>query len=120
MRRLRKAKIIATLGPATSSYEEIKALFEAGADVFRLNFSHGTHQDHKARFDIIRTLEKEVRRPTGILMDLQGPKLRVGKIQGGEVRLERGAPFRLDLGTQEGDERRAPLPHPEIFEALAP
>ena len=78
MRRQRKAKIIATLGPASSSYETIKALFMAGADVFRLNFSHGEHADQEERYKIIRTIEQELKRPIGVLLDLQGPKLRIG------------------------------------------
>ena len=78
MRRQRKAKIIATLGPASSDYDNIKNLFLAGADVFRLNFSHGEHKDHAERYHIIRKIEQELNRPIGILLDLQGPKLRIG------------------------------------------
>jgi pyruvate kinase len=78
MRRHRNAKIIATLGPASSSPEIVRSLFDAGADVFRLNFSHGTHEDHKKRHNIIRSIERDVGRPIGVLVDLQGPKLRVG------------------------------------------
>lgn len=78
MRRQRKAKIIATLGPASSDYEQIKALFIAGADVFRLNFSHGEHESHAENYKIIRRIEQEFKRPIGILLDLQGPKLRIG------------------------------------------
>ncbi|MEW5728831.1 MAG: pyruvate kinase [Pseudomonadota bacterium] len=118
MRRTRNAKIIATLGPATSTPQAIEGLFISGADVFRLNFSHGSHADHKVRYDIIRELEKKTRRPIGVLADLQGPKLRVGNFQGGKVRLEAGNPFRLDLSTELGSKERAPLPHPEVFAAL--
>src|SRR5881628_1258844 len=78
MRRLRSAKIVATLGPASSTPERIRALFEAGVDVFRLNFSHGSHLDHSIRFDAIRAVESATGRPIGILADLQGPKLRLG------------------------------------------
>ena len=78
MRRFRNGKIVATLGPATSEAAEIASLFEAGADVFRLNFSHGIHEDHAARIRIIRELERRVKRPIGIIADLQGPKLRIG------------------------------------------
>ncbi|MDJ0609559.1 MAG: pyruvate kinase [Kiloniellales bacterium] len=120
MRRQRKAKIIATLGPATSDASAIKALFEAGADVFRLNFSHGERADHEARVASIRALEKEAGRPIGIVLDLQGPKLRIGKIDGGETDLVAGQPFRFDLEMLQGDRLRAPLPHPEIFAALEP
>jgi pyruvate kinase len=118
MRRKRKAKIIATLGPASSSYERIRALFEAGADLFRLNFSHGSQEDHKIRHGHIRRLEEELGRPIGVLLDLQGPKLRIGRLQGGSIRLEPGSRFRLDLSDEVGDGTRAPLPHPEIFAAL--
>lgn len=118
MRRMRNAKIIATLGPGTSSEEMINALFEAGADVFRLNFSHGEHDDHKRRYDIIRAMEDKFHRSVGILLDLQGPKLRVGEFKDGKVKLEQGNRFRLDLSDEPGDEKRAPLHHPEIFQAL--
>ncbi len=115
---MRNAKIIATLGPGSSSEEMINALFEAGADVFRLNFSHGGHDDHKRRYDIIRAMEDKYHRSVGILLDLQGPKLRVGQFQGGRAKLEAGNRFRLDLNEESGDENRVPLHHPEIFEAL--
>ncbi len=120
MPRHRKAKIIATMGPASSNPTIVRALFDAGVDVFRLNFSHGTHDDHRKNVETIRALERETTHPIGILMDLQGPKLRVGKIAGDSVELTAGAPFRLDLDETPGDARRAPLPHPEIFEALMP
>ena len=119
MRRNRKAKIVATLGPGTSSPERIRALFEAGVDTFRLNFSHGAHADHAQRVKSIRALEKRTGRPIGIMVDLQGPKLRVGKFVDGKAMLEAGKPFRLDLVDKPGDARRATLPHPEIFAALA-
>ncbi len=120
MRRNRNAKIIATLGPSSSTEEVIGALFEAGADVFRLNFSHGTQEDHKHRLDIIRGLEKKFGRPIGILLDLQGPKLRVGSFKGGKVEVTAGQRYRFDLDKAHGDAKRAPLPHPEIFKALKP
>ena len=82
MRRQRRARILATIGPASSTPERIRELFEAGADVFRLNFSHGTQADHAERLQTIRDLEKETGRSVGVLMDLQGPKLRVGQIEG--------------------------------------
>lgn len=119
MRRQRKAKILATLGPASSSKEMIRELFRAGADVFRLNFSHGSHDDHRERYDTIREIEAELERPIGILADMQGPKLRVGNIKGGEVTLKAGQSFRLDLDETAGDDKRAPLPHPEIFAAIS-
>jgi len=119
MRRQRKAKILATLGPASSSKEMIRDLFRAGADVFRLNFSHGSHDDHRERYDTIRAVEAELERPIGIMADMQGPKLRVGNLKGGEVILKAGQPYRLDLDEAVGDDKRAPLPHPEIFAALS-
>ena len=78
MRRRRQAKIVATLGPASNTPEMIRSLFEAGADVFRLNFSHGSHDDHQARYDTIRQIEAETGRPIAIMADMQGPKLRIG------------------------------------------
>jgi pyruvate kinase len=120
VRRTRNAKIVATLGPASSSEQTIRALFEAGADVFRLNFSHGVHADHRARLEVIRRLEKETGRPIAVLADLQGPKLRLGVFREGKQQLTAGQPFRLDLASDPGDGRRAPLPHPEIFAALTP
>ncbi|MHA1523509.1 MAG: pyruvate kinase [Alphaproteobacteria bacterium] len=119
MRRYRKAKIVATIGPASNDAKTLRAMFEAGADVFRLNFSHGSHADHRRRYDLLRALERDTGRPIGILQDLQGPKIRVGKIAGGKVEIKTGQHFRLDTGSEPGDAKRAPLPHPEIFAALA-
>jgi len=118
MRRHRRAKIVATLGPASASPEMIRTLFDEGADMFRLNFSHGSHADHAERVKIIRRIERDVERPIGILLDLQGPKLRVGVMENGAVELVAGATFRLDLSKDAGIQTRAPMPHPEIFEAL--
>jgi pyruvate kinase len=118
MRRNRNAKIVATLGPASSSEEVIRKLFVAGVDMFRLNFSHGTHAEHKERFDTVRRIGREFNRPIGILADLQGPKLRVGQFAPGGITLVPGATFRLDLNPTEGDANRVNLPHPEIFAAL--
>jgi pyruvate kinase len=120
MRRLRNVKIVATLGPASNSYETIRALHEAGADVFRLNMSHGTHDEIRERHQIIRRVERDLDSPIAILADLQGPKLRVGVFANGEEMLEEGAAFRLDLDAAEGTQQRVCLPHPEIFEALEP
>ena len=120
MRRQRSAKIVATLGPASSSIERLRALFDAGVDVFRCNFSHGTHDDHRKLFAAIRRVESETGRPIGILADLQGPKLRLGDFAEGRIQLAPRAAFRLDLDNRLGDQRRAPLPHPEVFRALEP
>jgi pyruvate kinase len=120
MRRQRSAKIVATLGPASSSTETIAGLFRAGVDLFRLNFSHGERSDHRARIDAIRGLEKEAGRPIGILADLQGPKLRLGTFASGKIRPKTGGHLRLDTDKTPGDENRAPLPHPEIFAAIEP
>ena len=120
MRRLRNVKIVATLGPASSDYKTIRALFEAGADVFRLNMSHGTHDDIRARHVIIRQVEADTGRPICILADLQGPKLRVGTFAAGSHDLVQGDKFRFDLDPTPGDGSRVQLPHPEIFAALEP
>lgn len=117
LRRHRRTKIVATLGPASSTPEMIERLFRAGADVFRLNFSHGSHEDHAARLAAIRQVEAKVGRPIGVLCDVQGPKLRVGKFAGGRVQLAQGQSFRLDLNPTPGDSRRVQLPHPEIINA---
>ena len=118
MRRKRNAKIVATLGPSSADAGTIRDLHLAGADVFRLNFSHGSHEDHRERMFLIRRLEREVERPIGVLLDLQGPKLRVGVMENGPVELEAGKSFRLDLKDTPGTAERAPLPHPEVFAAL--
>ena len=120
MRRHRNVKIVATLGPASSTYETIRARAEAGADVFRLNMSHGTHAEQRARHEIVRQVEADLGMPIGILADLQGPKLRVGTFAGDGAELEVGQSFRLDLDETPGDDRRVCLPHKEIFDALEP
>ena len=121
MRRLRNVKIVATLGPASSDYDTIRALFEAGADVFRLNMSHGTHDDIRARHEIIRQVEADVGRPIGILADLQGPKLRVGRLC--RTARQNWWMGRRSAWTSTRAGRRSTrvnLPHPEIFAALEP
>lgn len=118
MRRHRRAKIVATLGPASSNPEVIENLFQSGVDVFRLNFSHGSHQDHQANYETIRNLEVKTGRPIPILMDLQGPKLRIGTFKGGQVNLKTGQEFQFFLDSTEGDETKVQLPHPQIFQAL--
>ena len=119
LRRRRRTKIIATIGPASSSGEILTRLFQAGADVFRLNFSHGTHEEHASRFALIHELEGRFDRPIGILADVQGPKLRVGTFGGGRVHLRTGQPFRLDLNATPGSATRVNLPHPEIIAAAS-
>ncbi|AWB32861.1 pyruvate kinase [Orrella marina] len=118
--RARNAKILATLGPASSDADTIRALFDAGVDVFRFNFSHGTHEDHRKRYELVRQIEREVNRPVGILMDLQGPKLRLGVIEGGRLAVKRGDVLTLDLDPAPGTAERLPMPHPPIFEAVKP
>ncbi|WP_439111144.1 pyruvate kinase [Lentibacter sp.] len=118
MRRLRNVKIVATLGPASNDYEMIKALHEAGADVFRLNMSHGDHGEIRERHRIIREIERELESPIAILADLQGPKLRVGVFANEEEELVEGQSFRFDLDKTAGTNARVCLPHPEIFKAL--
>ncbi|MDG0988018.1 MAG: pyruvate kinase [Paracoccaceae bacterium] len=118
MRRQRNIKIVATLGPSSSDYETIKALHLAGADVFRLNMSHGTHKEIAKRHKIIRQIEAELDSPIAILADLQGPKLRVGPFENGVEELTENGKFRLDLKDDVGTKARVQLPHPEIFQAL--
>ncbi len=120
MRRERFTKIVATLGPASSSPERLRALFDAGADVFRLNFSHGAPDDHKHRVEVLRALEKQYKYPIAILMDLQGPKLRLGTFANGPMELKKGQKLRFDLDPEPGTAKRIPLPHPEIFKAAKP
>ena len=120
MKRDRHAKIVATVGPASSSADMLRTLHEAGVDVFRLNFSHGSHEDHAARLAFIRELERESGRPIGILQDLQGPKIRVGALKDDGFETVAGdmLTFRLEGGAGTADS--IPLPHPEIFNAIMP
>ncbi|MEP2704357.1 MAG: pyruvate kinase [Roseibium sp.] len=120
MRRNRRVKILATLGPSSSEQDIIEKLYRAGADVFRINMSHTDHDRLKMLVNRIRAVEEIVGRPIGILADLQGPKLRVGTFGDGPVMLENGATFTLDADTSAGDGNRVHLPHPEILQALEP
>ncbi|WP_293450334.1 pyruvate kinase [Phenylobacterium sp.] len=119
MRRRRRVKIVATIGPASSSPERLEELFRTGADVFRLNFSHGAQEQHAEVIQHIRRAERRTGRPIGILADLQGPKLRVGRFAGGGVVLQWGRSLRLDLQERPGDGQRVQLPHPEIMAAAS-
>jgi len=118
MRRLRRVKILATLGPASRDSAIIGKLFEAGADIFRINMSHCPHDEMRERIQTIRALSTHYKREIGILVDLQGPKLRVGQFKDGSAQLKNGAQFRLDSDPTPGDEHRVHLPHPEILSAL--
>ena len=120
MRRSRQTKIVATIGPGSGTEEMLASLFQAGADFFRFNFSHGTHEEHAERLENVHALEERVGRPIGVFADLQGPKLRVGRFANSRIVLENGSSFRLDLSGQAGSVDRACLPHPEIFAALRP
>ncbi len=120
MRRSRKVKILATLGPASSDEATIRRLFEAGADVFRINMSHTDHDLMRTLVGRIRAVEAAVGRPIGILADLQGPKLRVGKFAAGKVELSVGQTFILDDDPAPGDAKRVHLPHPEILKSVEP
>ncbi|MBU8875369.1 pyruvate kinase [Reyranella sp. MMS21-HV4-11] len=120
MRRNRFTKIVATLGPSSSNTERLRTLFEAGADVFRLNFSHGQHEDHRKRVNQLRALEKEYKHPIAILMDLQGPKLRLGTFAKGPMDLKKDQKLRFDMDPTPGTAKRVPLLHPEIFKAAKP
>jgi len=118
MRRRRRIKIVATLGPASSERAVIAELFKAGADVFRINMSHASHDGMRERVAMIRSLEEEFGRPIGILVDLQGPKLRVGEFEAGAVLLRKGDAFALDSDRTAGTQARVCLPHPEILASL--
>ena len=120
MRRQRFTKIVATVGPASATPERLRALFEAGADVFRLNFSHGTHEDHRQRVQQLRALEKKFNHPIAILMDLQGPKLRLGVVGKQPMELKKGQKLRFDMDPKPATAKRVPLLHPEIFKAAKP
>ena len=120
MRRERAVKIVSTLGPASSSREAIQRLFEAGTDVFRLNFSHGTHAEHAERYGFIREVEAKFGRPIGVMADLQGPKIRVGDFAAGRIELLSGASFQLDADLTPGDENRVSISNPEILSSLEP
>ncbi|PSJ59287.1 pyruvate kinase [Pseudaminobacter soli (ex Li et al. 2025)] len=121
MRRSRKVKILATLGPASSSEDMIKKLFEAGADAFRINMSHTDHPLMRELVGRIRAVEARLGRPIGILADLQGPKLRVGKFANGKEALEIGQAFTLDDNAEQlGNSERVYLPHPEILASVQP
>ena len=120
MIRNRRTRIVATLGPASSTPDMIQALARAGVDVFRLNFSHGTHDAHAEAFANVRAAEVLVDRPLGVLADLQGPKLRLGVFAEGAVSIVPGQAFRLDMDPAPGDVTRVCMPHPEIFAAMTP
>src|ERR1700726_4696438 len=120
MRRLRRIKILATLGPASSDSAMIRRLFEAGPDVFRINMSHTSHDKMRELVATIRNVESSYGRPIGILVDLQGPKLRLGAFAEGSVQLQNGQTFTLDSDKTPGDATRVNLPHPEILAALRP
>ena len=120
MHRNRRAKIVATVGPASSAPAMLKALFLAGVDTFRLNFSHGTQDDHAKVHAAIRALEAEVGRPIAILQDLQGPKIRVGTIRDGKIAVAAGDKIRFVRTGSDGDAMAIPLPHSEVFAAIMP
>jgi pyruvate kinase len=120
MRRHRRVKILATLGPASQDPAIVEQLFLAGADVFRINMSHSSHELLRERVEVIRAIEKKHHRSIGILADLQGPKLRVGEFKDTHVTLVRGDSFVLDSDSAPGDQTRVRLPHPEILRALEP
>ncbi len=111
-------KIIATLGPETSSKEKIKDLIYAGVSLFRLNYSHGTKKTHLQNMTFIRQIEKEIKRPIGVICDMQGPKLRIGQFKEGQITLKKGAHFKLDMESKLGSVNRVCLPHQEIFDVL--
>ncbi|MFG1243284.1 pyruvate kinase [Xanthobacter sp. V7C-4] len=119
LKRQRATKIVATVGPASNSEEKLKALFLAGVDVFRLNFSHGTQENHGEVLARIRRLEKEMNRPIGVIADMQGPKLRIGRFKDGAIAIKAGDILHFDADVDRpGDETRVPIPHPDILAAL--
>lgn len=118
--RHRQTKIVATLGPASGDPDMMRKLFEAGVDVFRMNFSHGTHEAHARNLQTARMLEKEYDRPVAVLADLQGPKNRIGKFANGSIEVGAGHIMRFDLDDALGDESRVTLPHPEVIRAMKP
>lgn len=118
--RNRQTKIVATLGPASGNPDMMRKLFEAGVDVFRMNFSHGTHEAHAKNLQTARMLEKEYDRPVAVLADLQGPKNRIGKFKDGSIIVSAGHIMRFDLDDALGDESRVNLPHPEVIKAMKP
>jgi pyruvate kinase len=118
--RNRQTKIVATLGPASGNPEMMRKLFEAGVDVFRMNFSHGTHEAHRKNLETARELEKEFGRPIGMLADLQGPKNRIGKFKNDRIEVSEGHKIRFDLDETPGDENRVCLPHPEVIQCMKP
>ena len=120
MRRLRRAKIVATLGPASTDPAMMAKLFAAGADVFRINMSHTSQDRMRELIAMIRAIEHETGRPIGVLVDLQGPKLRLGTFIGGQAMVAKGDTFVLDSNSAPGDATRVYLPHPEIFMAVEP
>ena len=116
----KKVKVLATLGPAIKTIDDVRQLVEAGVNIFRLNFSHGEHADHALRYQWIRDVEQQLNSPLGILMDRQGPKRGVGRFADGKGYRQRGQARRLDLNTTPGSPQRVNLPHPEIIAALEP
>ncbi len=118
--RARQTKIVATLGPASGDPDMMRKLFQAGVDVFRMNFSHGTHEAHAKNLATARMLEKEFDRPVAVLSDLQGPKNRIGKFANGSIEVKAGHIMRFDLDETPGDEGRVCLPHPEVIAVMKP
>ncbi len=118
MKRQRQTKILATIGPASNSEEMIEKLFLAGVDTFRMNFSHGSHEDHKKVHERIRSVESKYNHPIGILADMQGPKFRIGRFENDSIPLKEGQAFRFDSDEALGDETRVNLPHPEVLSSM--
>ncbi|HEX2649027.1 MAG TPA: pyruvate kinase [Burkholderiales bacterium] len=111
---LRSTKIVATLGPSSSDPAVLERMVRAGVDVVRLNFSHGTADDHLARAALVKQISSKTGRTVAIMCDLQGPKIRVGKFKDGKVTLAKGDAFILDAACKLGDEKRVGLDYPEL------
>ena len=120
MIRRRRTRIVATLGPASRAPDMVQALAETGVDVFRLNFSHGTHDEHAAALRAVRAAEAQIGRPLAALADLQGPKFRIGVFAAGKIEIRPGLRLRFDLDPTPGNTRRVELPHPEVLQVLEP
>ena len=116
----RSTKIVATLGPSSSDEAVLRRMVVAGVDIVRLNFSHGTAEDHRARVKLLRSITKDTGRTVGIMADLQGPKIRVGKFEHGKVELATGATFVLDINCKLGNQERVGLDYPELIDDVEP
>ncbi|MCX7180965.1 MAG: pyruvate kinase, partial [Proteobacteria bacterium] len=115
---MRSTKIVATLGPSSSDEAVLRRMVQAGMDIVRLNFSHGTADDHRARVALLRTITRDTGRTVGIMADLQGPKIRIGKFEQGKIELAVGDKFILDVTCKLGNQERVGLDYPELIDDI--